>query len=362
MLVYILIFFLLLFPVKKKRINNWCFFILILFTIIRWDIGWDYREYYFLAQNNKLDIIPLFLKKDSIYEYSNLIGSLGYLRGEFLLKVICKIIWKLKLPAQTIIIFYGVIILYFLKKGLDNLKIYNKYVWLWFYSFPYFYFSSLSMMRQWAAISITFYSSYYLKEKKYIKYIFFLFIAGLFHKTALLFLIVFLIKEIEIKKWIYVLLFIISFKFQNIFKFIVLNIDFPVINDYKAYVIDTIGSGGSKMFYLVLILFIIILLRIIHRKHKIVSLEEKLCFIGCFIFISLINLGHLSIRMSMYYLIYSLCLVNDISIKNNRLVKKMMVFVAMCLLIATLINDQIRNDRSELVPYQTIFQEKKLIK
>ena len=140
MIPYFLIFFLILLPIKKRYINNWCFLLLLLFTIIRWDVGWDYRWYYSLAGNKDLNVIPLFLEKQDIYKYLNLAGSWWYLRNEFFLRFISKVIWTLNLPAQTIIIFYGTIILYFFKKGLDNFKINNKYVWLWFYSFPYFYF------------------------------------------------------------------------------------------------------------------------------------------------------------------------------------------------------------------------------
>ena len=61
MIPYFLIFFLILLPIKKRYINNWCFLLLLLFTIIRWDVGWDYRWYYSLAGNKDLNVIPLFL-------------------------------------------------------------------------------------------------------------------------------------------------------------------------------------------------------------------------------------------------------------------------------------------------------------
>lgn len=363
MIPYFLIFFLLLFPVKKRYTNNWCFILLLLFTVIRWDVGWDYRWYYSLAENKELNGIPLFFEKQDIYKYLNLAGSLWYLRNEFFLRFISKVIWTLNLPAQTIIIFYGTITLYFFKKGLDNFKINNKYVWLWFYSFPYFYFSSLSIMRQWAAISIVFFAYNYIKRKELKKYLFFLLIASFFHKTAILMLFLYILQNINTFKNFQIILFIISFFFDKILIFILLNVRLPIISNYSAYIFEKIGLGGTKIYYVILVMYMILLLKFLYLEKKEIYLEKiyNISLIGCFIYVSLVKLGHVGIRMSMYFLIFSLILVNTYTKKKSYRIS--IFLLSLLLLSSLLISDMIRKGvRSEYVPYQTIFNSKIFIK
>lgn len=358
MIPYFLIFFLLLFPVKKRYINNWCFILLLLFTVIRWDVGWDYRWYYLLAENKELNVIPLFFEKQDIYKYLNLAGSWWYLRNEFFLRFVSKAIWNLNLPAQTMIIFYGTITLYFIKKGLDNLKINNKYVWLWFYSFPYFYLYSLNIMRQWAAISIVFYAYKYIIENNIKKYLFWILLAGLIHKTAFLMVIFYFLKKMNLSKIFHIFLFVFSFFFLKIFVFVILNINIPITSYYKGYVIEKIGIAGAKMYYVILGIYIILLLHFLFLKKKEIKLEKiyNISLIGCFIYVSLIKLGHLASRMSIYFFIFSLILVN---IYTRKQVYKIGIFLlSLILVISLLISDVTRQGiRTEYVPYQIIFNK-----
>ena len=70
MIPYFFIFFLLLLPLKKQHINNWCFLLLLIFTIIRWDVGYDYRIYYSLANSFEvryLIISSLFINNGNFF-------------------------------------------------------------------------------------------------------------------------------------------------------------------------------------------------------------------------------------------------------------------------------------------------------
>ena len=80
MIPYFIVFLLLMLPLKKKYINNWCFFILLIFTILRWDVGWDYRVYYKLAENINLNQIPLFINNQDIFMYLSKSGSWNYIQ------------------------------------------------------------------------------------------------------------------------------------------------------------------------------------------------------------------------------------------------------------------------------------------
>ena len=359
MIPYFFIFFLLFLPLKKQHINNWCFLLLLIFTIIRWDVGYDYRIYYSLANSFELKKLPLFINNEEIIKYLTSKLSFVYLKTEITLRVICQIIWQLNLQPEFIFLFYGIVILTFLKKGLENLNIYNKFVWLWFYSFPYFYFFSLSLLRQWAAISIVFYSYKYIKEKNFLKYLCFIVIAALFHKTALLMILLYILKIMNINKKIHIFLFCLSFFFDKIFSFIVLNVNLPLVSNYKIYVLKKVGLGGGKLYYIILSIYVILLFRILLFKIKNIELKRiyDVTMLGCFIYISLIKLGHLGIRISIYFFVFSLVLINEYT---KTKISKVIVFILSLLFLSNLlILDNLRQDvRSEYVPYQVIFNKK----
>ena len=70
MLAYILIFFLLFFS-KSRKSNNKYFLILLIFTIMRFDIGWDYRWYYSLGARYEFNELSIFIRLDEILNYMN---------------------------------------------------------------------------------------------------------------------------------------------------------------------------------------------------------------------------------------------------------------------------------------------------
>lgn len=358
MIPYFLIFCTFLLPIKKRNINKMYFSILLIFAIIRWDVGMDYRWYYSLAENRNLNQIPLFFDEKIIHKYIELVGSWGYLRNEFFLRGISKIIWNFNLFSQTIFIFYGVIILYFIKKSLDNLKIYNKYVWMFFYSFPYFYLLSLNLLRQWAAISIVFYAYKYIKERNIKKYLFFIFMASLCHKTALFMIILYFLSYINFSKKFHMILFISNFIFIKLFIYIIFNFRIPFIGKYLGYITDKVIVGGTKMYYVILILYILLLCKII--KYKRIPLEYSISIIGCYIYISLISFGELGIRMSIYFLVFLLILVNKYTEKN--IFKKLVVTMVSLIFIIGILFIDLKKERQEYIPYQTIFFNKEFTK
>lgn len=140
MLIYYIIYILLYFSKKRK------FLILTLFTVLRYDVGGDFNWYYNLAL------------KVEIWRYEIL---------EPLNKIFYLIIWKLNLPAQSIIIIYGMLTLFFIQKALRYKKIdKNTNTYLTLFCFPMFLFLFFYFMRQGLAVAIVFYSYKYIREKK----------------------------------------------------------------------------------------------------------------------------------------------------------------------------------------------------
>ena len=104
MLAYFIVFFMLIIVPKffnKKRTNTICFLILFIFSAIRFDIGWDFRWYYALA--NKFDYIKydLFISINEIMEIESQQFWIYY-RLECLNKIVLKsMVKRTKRWAQT---------------------------------------------------------------------------------------------------------------------------------------------------------------------------------------------------------------------------------------------------------------------
>lgn len=360
MLSYFIVFFMLIIIPKffnKKRTNTICFFILFIFSGVRFDIGWDFRWYYVLA--NKFN----YIKYDFFIDLNEVMDIRDwqfweYYRIEFLNKVLYKIVWFLKMP-QLIIFFYSFIILYFIKKGLDNRKIFNYNVWLFFYTFPIFYFQSLSVMRQWSAIGIILFSYKYIEKKEFFKFCLYIFIASLFHKISIIFIFLYFLQYIRINKRIHILLFSLSFFSAEILMKL-LSLDIPIISNYKMYIFNSLKlgkSGGKIIYFLIIIIYVGILLLIylddkFYKKNQIII--NYVCF-GTFIYISLINLGHLTFRISQYFLIFIIYIFNEIEriIKNKlRISKICLLIIEFLFLFLFLSNDKNSVRRSQYIPYK----------
>lgn len=365
MLIYIFIFLVLLF-IKKKYHSSLSFSILILFTILRYDVGWDYRWYYHLAKRHEFLEIPFFPK--NILNYINKFDweVWEYYRLELLNKIIYKTNWFFKLSPQFVIVLYGVITLIFIKKGIEkNIKkrYRSKNIYLTFYALPLFYLNTLNYMRQGVAVSLIFYSYTFIKRKKLFKFILLVVIATLFHKTAIITLIIYFLSDIKISRKIYLIILIIGLFFDEIFKTVTLRYNIPLIVDYRGYIKNSFGAGGRKLFYVILLIgLVILILSFIDKKfYQKNNFLISIVLIGVFIYCSLISLGHLGPRMSMYFLIFILYLVPEIerSLLKFKIKKYIFSIFLLIILILQLYSDKNNIVRSQYVPYKIIFLNSK---
>lgn len=336
MMIYTFIFFLLIILsklFKKKYTNNICFIILFTFSAIRFDVGWDFQAYYSLATKFNYLKYSIFITKSEILLKMNQGWEKElwlYFVIEPLNKVLYKVGWFLKSP-QLIMALYSLFILFLIKKGLDYKKKKDYEIWLFFYSFPLFYFRSINTIRQWLAISIIFFGYKYIEDRKRIKFILCVLITGLFHKTAFLLGILYFISYLNLKKGVLVFLFFISF-FSKGFLEKLLLLDLSVISKYKIYVLTSLGEGGKIIFFLIILLYLGILITIYLDKKFYEQNKDAIIYtcLGCYIYIALIDLGHLGPRMSEYFFVLILLL----NVDKNHIV------------------------RSQLVPYEVFFLNK----
>lgn len=152
-------------PVNKNRKLGYGSYIgitiIILVSILRFDVGWDYPGYY-----------------ETVYPS---LDTYAIDRFEPFNKIICQLVSYTKWPPLLFII-YGLItyILVFstLRKYTDNLFLATLTYLAFFYT------TSLGPIRQGVALAIVLYAYRYLVTKAYLKYIGAVVIAGMFHYTA----------------------------------------------------------------------------------------------------------------------------------------------------------------------------------
>ena len=167
------------------------FIVFLLPAIFRYDIAADYSEY------------------KRIYD-SNLFFD--YAEPGF--SFICFILKKLSLSSFwmffTIAFITYFSICFFIKKQ-------NFFLFIVFYIAYYGYFNTYDQIRQALALPFIIFSFYACEKRKYIKTIFFVLIATLFHLSSLVFLILIPLCSIKINKKIrYVLVIVISLLFLKI--------------------------------------------------------------------------------------------------------------------------------------------------
>ena len=361
MLAYILIFFLLFFS-KSRKSNNKYFFILLIFTIMRFDIGWDYRWYYSLGARYEFNELSIFIRLDEILNYMNNNISKAYdiwnfYKVEIINKIFYKIIWFFKLSPQFIIGIYGFLTLFFIKKGLDNEKIYSKNAWLIYFCFPVMWFSHVSIMRQGLAVSIIFYSYKYIKNREFLKYCIFIIIASFIHKTSGIMLIFYLLYNLNyiINRWMYLLSLIILPAVKYIVIYVIINYNVPILWKYRHYILTKAGGGGTKTVWIMMLLYVLILFGIfldkkLYKKNKFII---TMVMSGLYIYIGLITYGHAGARLAAYFLIFLLYLVPWIEqilrkMKISKNVISISLFIIMLLTLYTDINGVVRR---QYVPY-----------
>lgn len=173
------------FYLRNKKFNFIIFLpILLLWTFIigfQYCVGTDYSSYLKIYNTNK--VMMYYFKKEILFYY-----FIIFLRKFFS-------------NGQVLFIAVGILynsLLYFSLKRLCSLKyILNKNMYIWIFLFLCFgttFYNQMNGVRNYIAVYFFFLGWTYLIEKKYIKYLIFIFLGTGFHRTCF-FLIAFLFLE-----------------------------------------------------------------------------------------------------------------------------------------------------------------------
>lgn len=170
--------------------------------------------------------------------------------------------------------------------------------YLLLFSFYYFQFS-MTGMRQTLAMATLFFSLIFLLENKRLEFIICVLLASTFHSTALIFLVVYFFKNIQLKKN-YIYLCVIFATVIFIFKGSIAGYIINVIK-YRDYYVENNSNGFTMLFvYLVIYAFILFTQYLINNKDKINGLFIVMLTIG--ISFEILKLSQtIFFRIAMYF-------------------------------------------------------------
>lgn len=344
MLYYIFFFLFILISLYFKEVKTnfkidriqLSFTIIILFSAFRFDVGYDFSMYYHLidgstpfldAQINRLE----FLSRNLVI-LSNKIGfyQLFFILTSFLIYI--PIGYTIK------------------KNSLDT-----KLSTLIFICVPLFYFNSLSIIRQFVAVALIFYSFNFIKKKQFFNFLISVFIAFFFHKSAIIGLPIYFIYQNShlIKRKMILIIYIAGFFSSKIIGFLTSYF----FSQYAGYVEGRIaGEGGNLLLKLFQVIGLLLLIILYQKKETKKDFNFYIIsfFIGLFIWSSLSHFGHAGYRGSLYFTIFVLLLIPCLTqrIKQKKLFKEITVVICTLMFFLNLYIGSRHKIKDPNMPYQ----------
>lgn len=280
--------------------------------------------------NDTLSYLDLF-KKSSIFKMSILDSNTYYEKGYLIFNVLLSYISsssRFFMFAMSLIFNYAVF--KFIK---DNSKNYLLSVLM--YINLLFFYQSMTMMRQFLALSIVLLFSFkYVKEKNLVKFLISIIVASLFHSTALIAVFIYPIYYLNYNRK-RVLIIIIA----SIFALLSLNQIYPLIASIlnkETYYITMVGETKlaniiSTLIYSIMYIFSLCIVKQ-DKRQKYGFYLYSLLFASTICFVS-INMAVLS-RVSQYYAILSIIALPNLinlNLKNNKTIINMVIVLFMML-------------------------------
>lgn len=271
---------------SNKKLASLLLGVMFLFSAIRYDVGWDYSEYY--SHIDSYDI------------------ERAVLRFELIPKWMAYISNGLGMPTLFFVFhaFFTLFFLYlFLKKKSKNVTL-SLFIYL---TIPLFFLDSLSIVRFHLAMSAFLLSTCYYDEKKYVLFALFLSIAIASHTSAYICLIYPLLKRFPLNRTCMILSLAISFVFSKSLWMILQYVTF--IPGLQIYIQRAGEISGFSLLPLLLLFFGII--NLLYYK-KLVQMDSNMRYyisyynIGCCFMYILSFEVTLASRISRFFLLYLL--------------------------------------------------------
>lgn len=322
--------------------------IIIFFSGLRWETGTDW-ENYLLAFNSIKNVE---------------VGTSGY---EYFYELLLLFSSALS-ESYTLVLFLIATIIFLFTSS--TLKKYSPYpIFSLLLLLSYSINSSGFGYRQDIAISICFFSIYYILKKRLLYFIFFVFIASLFHQSAIIFIPAYWASQFiwNKKNIIYLILFIIVFYFviseisilarlyseSAASKLSIYNDMSPeekLMGNQNKFVV--LFRGILNRSFILIIPFIAIFLK--KNNTDIFPKIFNIVFFGLILFILFSPLGYVFLRFTRYYEIFHIILIplTLISFKQYHRLFLILFYLIYCIVKFIFV---LYIDNNVYVPYQTIF-------
>lgn len=330
--------------INTKKSNNICFFIIFLFSACRYEVGYDYMMY--------LDI----LRYEPDYE-----------RFEFLEYLLQRFAAHTYIPIFFIV--NSFITVYFAKWAIEKLSVNVSVSLLAFLCLPLLYTHSFSIIRFWSGVSVLFYATTFLYEKKWFYFAIFYIISYFLHGSMVVGILFIPLVLFKISRTVNIILLILSFiGGEFLFNGIIgasLG-DYGILGERLNYYAKMSYTEGSmtKIPYLYLaidILFLFLWTRYNNKSSAVLHKYITIFNIGVSILFLFSFDNTLNSRLCRPFLIY-IILVVPLILKHLRGEKRRMSTLAFTLAASALFiyTITIYNDtlgKSEYLPYRIIFLE-----
>jgi hypothetical protein len=320
--------------------------LLVLFSSIRYGVGYDYYAY--------LDLI------------GQKIADYNFERIEWLSKILMSIARSINFPQFYFIIcaIFTIYPIYFISCRYSK---YPSFSLLLYLLIPLFYLESFSIVRNAMAYSIVFFSIHFLYTKRYVLFCLIIIIAGGIHSSAYIGLLLPLVYKFSHSLKINISIFIISFCLS----FSVLNIlsNYSNLSYANAIIYYAEIHGREQGPYMKLIIYSLNILNLIFWKRLVIDNKNN------HIYLSIVNIGTclwiifsfegtISLRLSSYFLLFNILLIPSylliIKRRYSLIVKyAILIFFTLFFISSFYINIKGYVDKKSIrmsyLPYHTIF-------
>lgn len=340
------------FSIEQRKVKTLLMFLLGIFFIcfagFRWDVGTDWEQYLYFF--NVVDL-----------------SSIGQAGHEFFYEILLRISRSIFDNYTAMLFLTACIIIYFTYSGIKKYSVYPILSILILYSYSIN--SSGFGYRQDIAIAIVFFAFRYIQQRKLKKFLVWIFIATLFHQTAIIFTCAYWVYNF---KWNtkYFMILVIS----TILGYILMSkLDFIAglytqsaqgkLDYYMDNKDETFGAGGDSTTVLLrgisnrLFLLLIPLLVIFTRKNEKIEELKKIYNIFLFGLIFFVVFGSVAVvflRFTRYFDIFQI-LVIPLTVKLSPPKHRFPLFILLILYLFVKFFLVIVNDNDTYVPYKTIF-------
>ena len=167
--------------------KKYVFILIVLLTFIAGargiNVGWDTRQY--------IHIFTLIVNKDP---------TLSWYGIEKSFTIICSFVFKIFNDSNIMFFLMALVTNALIIFRLWDFRKMANFSWMFFCYYCMFYTQTMNISRQFCAVALLFWGTRYFFRKEYVKYFIFILLAFLFHKSALIGIIVYIF---DIKNWKY---------------------------------------------------------------------------------------------------------------------------------------------------------------